>query len=60
MEIARHATGHRPNFLCTTAAIAIRGACAAGKALIAYTNASQALVVLYLLTQSAVGGLSGI
>lgn len=53
MEIARHATGHRPNFLCTTAGIAIRGTCSADKALIGYANAGKAFVVLYLAAQSA-------
>ena len=60
MEIARQATGHRPDFLHRTAGTAIRGACTAGEAIIRYAYGSTASVVLYLLTQSAVGGLPGL
>ena len=60
MEITRRATGHRPDFLCKTAGIAIRGACTTGQTNICRANASLAFVVLYLLAQFIAGSMPDI
>jgi len=55
MEIARHSAGHRPDSLCSTAGIAIRGAGTAEKTIVRYAGSKA--VVLHLLAQPAAGGL---
>lgn len=57
MEITRPGTGRRPNFRRRTANITVCGTRTTNKAIIRYANAGPAAVVLYLVTQFAVGGL---